>query len=479
MDTDVIIIGGGVTGCAIARYLSRYDVDALVLERNEDVCTGTSKANSGIVHAGFDAKEGSLKARLNVEGNRLMEDLSKELDFHFKRNGSLVLCNDKNDLPKIDELKARGERNGVTGLKVIDRDELLKMEPNISESAVGALYAPTGGIVDPFMLTIALAENACDNGIAFSFNKSVENIRKIDGGYEVVTNAGTYTAKVVINAAGVYADKIHNMVSAEKINIVARKGEYFLLDKSAGNHVHSTIFGLPTPYGKGILISPTVHGNLLVGPTATDIDDKEGTETTASGLNEIRGKIADRAVNVPMNTVITSFTGLRAHDDKGDFIIEEVKDAPGFIDVAGIESPGLSSAPAIGIMVSDMVRDMLSLEENKAYNPVRKGILKPFELSDKERDELIKENPAYARVICRCEMITEGEIIDALTRILPARSLDGVKRRVRAGMGRCQGGFCSPLVMRLISEHTGIPMEEVTKFGGNSKQILGTIKDEL
>lgn len=479
MKNDVIIIGAGVTGSAIARYLARYDIKALVLERNEDVCTGTSKANSGICHAGFDAKEGSLKAKLNVQGNKMMEALSKELDFPFVNNGSLVLCEKEEDRPKLEELLNRGKANGVEGLSIIDRKELEALEPNITEHAVAALYAKTGGIVDPFMLTIALAENAADNGVTFKFNEEVKEIKKVDGGYEVITNNGTYEATVVVNAAGVYADVIHNMVSNDKMHIVERKGEYFLLDKSAGSYVKSTIFALPTAYGKGILVSPTTHGNLIVGPTANDIEEKDNTETTAEGLQEIRNMVDKRVVNCPLNQVITSFTGLRAHGDRGDFIIEEVKDAPNFIDVAGIESPGLTSAPAIGVMVSDMVRDILKAGENKDFNPKRVGILHPFTMSDEERDRLIKEKPSYSSIVCRCEMITEGEIIDALTRTLPAHSLDGVKRRVRAGMGRCQAGFCSPRVMELICKYTGCSMEDVTKFGGESKQILGKIKESI
>lgn len=479
MNSDVIIIGAGVTGCAIARYLTRYDVSVMVLERNEDVCTGTSKANSGICHAGFDAKEGSLKAKLNVAGNKMMEALSRELDFPFIRNGSLVLCEKEEDMPRLQELLERGKKNGVENLEIIDRSTLEKLEPNITRYAVGALYAKDGGIVDPFMLTIALGENAADNGTKFIFNSEVTDIEKSSGGYIVKTTEGNYEAKIVINAAGVYADKIHNMVSEDKMHIVERRGEYFLLDKSAGSYVKSTIFALPTALGKGILVSPTTHGNLIVGPTANDIEDKDDTATTAAGLQEIRDMVDKRVVNCPLNQVITSFSGLRAHGDRGDFIIEEVKDAPHFIDVAGIESPGLTSAPAIGVMVSDMVRDMLSLKENAKFDPKRNGILHPFTMSDEERDKLIKEKPSYSSIVCRCEMITEGEIIDALTRTLPAKSLDGVKRRVRAGMGRCQAGFCSPRVMELICKYTGCSMEEVTKFGGASRQILGTIKEEI
>ena len=476
---DVIIIGGGVSGAASARELSRYKVNACVLEKEDDVCCGTSKANSAIVHAGYDAANGSLMAKLNVRGNEMMEDLSKELDFPFKRNGSLVICRAEEDMPNLQALYERGVKNGVKELRIITKEEVKALEPNITDEVVAALYAPTGGIVCPFNMNIALAENANVNGVDFKFNTEVQNIKKVDDHFEIETNNGVYETKYVVNAAGVYADKFHNMVSEKKIHITPRRGDYCLLDKTAGGHVSRTIFALPGKYGKGILVTPTVHGNLLLGPTAIDIDDKEGVNTTAAGLDEVISKAGQNVKDIPMRQVITSFAGLRAHEDNHEFIIEELEECKGFIDCAGIESPGLTSAPAIGEMVANILKDLMGLEEKEDFIATRKGILNPEELSKEERVELIKNNPAYGNIICRCEMITEGEIIDAIKRPLGARSLDAVKRRTRAGMGRCQSGFCSPRTMEILSRELGVPMSEITKTGGDSKIIVGINKDSL
>ena len=476
---DVIIIGAGVSGAAIARELSRYKAKICVIEKCEDVCCGTSKANSGIVHAGYDAKTNSLMAKLNVEGSKMMKDLSKELDFEYNNCGSLVVCVDESDRGKLQELYNRGIANGVPDLRIIERDELVKLEPNISDEAVCALFAPTAGIVCPFGLNIALAENAFDNGVEFKFDTEVTGVKKEDNKWIITTNEGTFETKAVVNAAGVYADVFHNMVSEKKINITPRKGEYFLLDKASGNHVTHTIFQLPSKLGKGVLVSPTAHGNLIVGPTALDIDDKEGTNTTKEGLDNIT-KMSSLAVkNVPLRSTITSFAGLRAHEDGHEFIIEEVEGCDGFFDCAGIESPGLSSAPAIGIMVSKMISEKYGFEINEKFNGSRKGIIKPSRLSVEEYNELIKEQPAYGNIICRCETITEGEIMDSINRSLGAKSLDGVKRRTRAGMGRCQSGFCSPKTMEIISRELNISIDDVTKCGKSSRLIVGINKDSV
>lgn len=474
---DVVIIGGGVSGAATARELSRYQARICVLEKEEDVCCGTSKANSAIVHAGYDAKTGSLKAKLNVRGNERMEQLSKDLDFPFERRGSLVICLDEEDMPALRELYDRGVANGVKGLQILSREETLAMEPNVSDQVKASLYAPTAGIVCPFHLNIALAENAYANGVDFKFNTEVTEIRKMDGGYELVTKQGIYKTRCVVNAAGVYADRFHNMVSDAKIHITPRRGDYCLLDKSAGSHVSRTIFNLPNQYGKGVLVTPTVHGNLLVGPTAIDIEDKEGTNTTREGLEQVMEKAGQNVKNLPMRQVITSFAGLRAHEDGSEFIIGEAEDAPGFIDCAGIESPGLTCCPAIGEMVAQILKEKLGLEEKETFHATRKGLLNPNTLSKEEHAALIKENPAYGNVICRCEMITEGEIIDAIRRPLGARSLDGVKRRTRAGMGRCQSGFCTPRTMEILARECGVSMFEITKSGGKSQIVVGTNKD--
>ena len=476
-DYEIIIIGAGVSGSAIARELSRYDVKCVVVDKEEDVCCGTSKANSAIIHAGYDAANGSMMAKMNVEGNAMMTKLAADLEIPFKRNGSLVLCFSEEDMPGLQKLYNNGVANGVTNLQILYKEDVLKMEPNVSDAVYAALYAPTGGIVCPFHLNIAMAENACANGVEFQFDTEVLDIEKAAEGYVVKTNQGEITADYVINAAGVYADKFHNMVSEKKIHITPRRGEYLLLDKTAGTHVSSTIFALPSKLGKGVLVTPTIHGNLLVGPTATDIEDKEGTCTSAEGLQAVMEKAGITVKNLPLRQVITSFAGLRAHEDHHEFILGEVEDAPGFIDCAGIESPGLSSCPAIGKYIAELMKEKMHLKEKDNFIETRKGILNPAELSLEERNKLVKENPAYGNMICRCEMITEGEIIDAIKRPLGAKSLDGVKRRTRSGMGRCQGGFCSPRVMEIIARECGVSMTEVTKSGGKSKLIVGVNKD--
>ena len=410
---DIIIIGAGVSGSASARELSRYKANICVLEKEEDVCSGTSKANSAIVHAGFDAEPGSLMAKLNVQGNEMMEAMSKELDFSYKNIGSLVVCVHEEDICKLEELLERGKKNGVKDLRILNKEEVHAMEPNLTDEVVAALYAPTAGIVCPFGMNIAYAENAAVNGVEFKLNTEVQDIQPIEGGYAVTTNQGVFETKVVVNAAGVYADKFHNMVSEDKIHITPRRGDYCLLDKTAGEHVSHTIFPLPTKFGKGVLVTPTVHGNLLVGPTAIDIEDKEATATTQEGLDFLISKAGEAVANLPMRQVITSFAGLRAHEDHHEFIIRELKEAPGFVDVAGIESPGLTSAPAVGLMVKDIVVKMLNLEEKEDFTAKRTGILDPKTLTKEERTKLIKENPAYGNIICRCEMVTEGEILDA------------------------------------------------------------------
>ena len=473
---DIIIIGAGVSGSAIARELSRYQAKILVLDKEEDVCCGTSKANSAIVHGGFDAEPGTLKAKLNIRGSRMMEQLSQALDFHYDRCGSIVLCMSEEDRSRLIKLYEKGVANGVKELRIIGAEELRELEPNACDDAVAALWVPSGAIVCPFGLNIALAENAAANGVAFGFNTEVTGLEQVEEGWLVHTNQGDFLSRVVINAAGVHCGEIHNLVSEEKMTIVARRGDYYLLDKTA-KCVSHTIFTLPNRMGKGVLVSPTVHGNTIVGPTAIDIPDPENTATTAAGLNQAAQKASYMIKNLPLRQVITSFAGLRAHHPDDDFIIEEVEGAPGFLDVAGIESPGLSASPAIGEYVAEMVRDLLKLEEKEDFIPTRKGILNPAALSAEERNALIKENPAYGQIICRCESISEGEILDAIHRPLGARSLDGVKRRVRAGMGRCQGGFCAPRVMEILARELGIPELEVTKAGPGSELLTGVTKE--
>lgn len=470
---DIIIIGAGVSGSAVAREVSRKERRIAVLERESDICEGTSKANSGIVHAGYDAVPGTLKAKLNIEGNRMIEALSKELDFSFKRTGSFVVTFEEEGKEKLQDLYERGIANGVEDLQILSGDEARELEPQLSDEVKAALYAPTAGIVCPFGMNIALAESAAINGVEFHLNTEVTAIFRDGDGFVVQADDKEFYAPIIVNAAGVYADVIHNMISGEKIQITPRRGEYCLFDKAAGGLVGRTIFQLPSAKGKGILVTPTVHGNLLVGPTAEDIPEKEGVNTTAAGIEQVLKTGAKSVKNLPVKQVITSFAGLRAHEESGDFIIGEAADAPGFFDVAGIASPGLTSAPAIGVYVADLIQEKYPASDKEDFISTRKGIPNMAEATPEERQELIRQNPTYANVICRCELVTEGEIIDAIRRPLGATTLDGVKRRTRAGMGRCQSGFCSPKVVEILARELGVDCSEITKSGKNSTLLTG------
>ena len=476
---DAVIIGGGAVGCAVARYLSCYRLSICLVERGEDVCVGTSKANSAICHAGFDAPVGSAKARFNVEGSRMMEGLSQELDFPYRRCGSLVLCFDEAELPHLRELLERGVQNGVEGLEILDRAALRALEPAVSDKAVAALWAPTGAVLCPFGMTIALAENAAANGCAFRFNTEVARIERRDGFFRLHTGGDCIETRVVISAAGVYGDALHNQLCADKLTIVPRRGEYCLLDRTCGQLVQHTIFQLPSAMGKGVLVTPTVHGNLLVGPTAVDQPDKDRTATTAEGLRSVAETAAKSVENLPMRDVITSFAGLRAHlsGPEDDFIVGESTD--GFFEAVGIESPGLSSAPAIGRYLAELAAAKLHAAEKEDFIAQRRDMPHPREMDFASRQDLIARDPAYGQVICRCEGVTEGEIRDAIRRVPGARSLDGVKRRVRAGMGRCQGGFCGPKVMELLSRELHVPITVLTKGGGESRLLAGRTKEVL
>ena len=477
MDYDAVVIGGGVIGSAIIRYLSLYNMKTLLVEKEEDISSGTTKANSGIVHAGYDPEPGTLKAKLNVKGAKMIKEESGKLHFDYKVNGAMVVSFSPNDDYKIDELFERGIKNGVEDMEIISGDEARRLEPNLSENITKCLYLKSSAIVCPFSLTQALSENAYENGAEFKFNTKVETIERIEDGYRIKTDNGLIiTSNAVINAAGVYGDTINNMVSEKKLHITPRRGSYMLFDNETQGMFNSTIFQLPSSKGKGVLVTPTVHGNLMIGPNSVDIPDKDDTSTTAFDLDYISKEALRTTPSIPFRKVITSFSGLRAHEDSGDFIVGEAEDAPGFFNATGIESPGLSSSLSIGEMVARMVADRLGIE--KKENPVleRKAAPRPREMSVDEGNELIKSNPSYGRIVCRCEEISEGEIIDAITRPLGARSLDGVKRRVRAGMGRCQGGFCSPKVMELIEKYASIPFDEITK---NSKGSNITMEDKV
>jgi len=477
---DVTIIGAGIVGCSISRELSKYNLKTCVLEKSSDVGSGTSKANSAIVHAGHDADPSTLKGKLNAKGNEMYTKLSKELDFPFKRNGSLVLCFDKEHLSDLETLLHQGEENGVPGLVILDGDQVREMEPNVTKSCVGALYAPTGGIVCPYEMTIAMAENSYTNGVKFEFETEVISIEKKSNSYVIKTNKNTIETKIIINAAGLFADEINNMVSKYKFKILPKRGEYVLFDKAVGDLVTKTIFQLPTKLGKGVLVTPTVDGNLLIGPDAVDAVTKGDLFTTQAGIDDILlNAQLSMQEPLPMNMVITSFAGNRAKNSGNDFIIGEALDAKNFINVASIDSPGLTSAPSIAVMVSDIVLEKLSPEKNASFNPIRVGIRKFREMSNEERKEIIEEIPEYGKIICRCETVTEGEIIDSIRRPLGAKTLDGVKRRTRAGMGRCQSGFCATRVVDILSKELNIPRSEVTKSGGDSILLTGKNKESL
>ena len=476
MNYDVAIIGAGVSGAFIARELSRYKLKIALLEKCNDLAMGTSKANSGIVHSGFDAIPGTLKAKLNVKGTSLMPEVCKELNVPFKPIGSLLVAFCDEELKTLDMLKARGEANGVPGLEIYDKAKLHEVEPALNEDAVAALWAPTAGIVCPYELTIGAAENAVSNGVEFIRNFAVDAIDYDGNEFTVKSGENCIKATYVVNAAGVFCDEIAAMAGDNSLHTIARKGEYMLCDKSVGNTVNHTIFQCPNKMGKGVLVTQTVDGNLLIGPSAVDIEDKENTDTTASTLASILETAKKSVPSLTTREVITSFAGLRAHLECDDFIIEKSKVNDKFINVAGIESPGLSSAPAVGQYVADMIVSEYGAEKKSDFNPERKPPVRFRHLSNEERKALVEKNPAYGRIICRCETITEGEILDAIRAPAGARDVDGVKRRTRAGMGRCQGGFCGSKVVELLAKELGVEINKITKFGGESKILYERTK---
>ena len=475
---DVAIIGAGVIGSMTARALSKFSLSICVLEKENDVSLGATKANSAIVHAGFDAKEGTLKAELNVKGSEMMPKICEELGVDYKNNGSLVIGFNDEDKNTILELLKRGEQNGVKGLEILDKDALLKMEPNISRNAIYALYAPTGAIVSPYELAIAAMGNAMDNGAELKLNFEVKAIEKEDDFFVISSERESISAKYVINAAGVFADKIAKMAGDNSFEIHPRRGEYILLDRECGNLVSHTIFTTPTKMGKGILVSPTVHENVILGPTSEDIEGKNDKETTQEGLQKILVSADKMVQNVPKNKAITSFCGLRAVGSTGDFIINSP--FVGFINLAGIESPGLSASPAIAEYATSFLKKQgLILREKDDFNPIRKPAHYFKNASLEEKNDIIKKDKSFGRVICRCETVTEGEILEAIRKNPKPCDLDGVKRRTRAQMGRCQGGFCSPYITELLAKELNIPYEAVTKCGGTSTVNIGRTKEEI
>lgn len=470
MKYDVAVIGAGVVGSLITRELSKYNIKIALLERANDCAMGATKANSAIVHAGFDAVPGTLKAKLNVRGVELMKKVCSELHVPLKNNEALVVAFSDNEMPHLNELLERGVKNGVPELRIVNREELVKLEPNIGDTAVGALVAPTSSIVCPYELTIAGVENAVTNGAEFLRNCEVKNIKKVDGDFVLDTTLGDIIATYVINAAGVHSGEIAALIGDDSIEIVVRHGDYYLLDKSQGSLVSRTIFQCPSKMGKGVLVSPTVDGNLIVGPSAEDIDDGDDVSTTPVGLDKIYVNAIKSVPAVSLRNAITSFSGNRAHPTSDDFIIGSSKADKNFINAAGIESPGLSSAPAIAEMVDGIINELSGgFEKKENFDPIRPEPVRFRHMTTEERAKLIEKNKAYGRIVCRCETITEGEILDAIHAPAGARDVDGVKRRTRAGMGRCQGGFCGSKVVEILARELNVPMNEITKFGGESK----------
>ena len=470
--TDVVVIGAGVVGCAAARELSRFGLSAVVLDKACDVAEGATKSNSAIVHAGFDAKPGTNKARFNVLGNALFETWCRELGVPFSRTTSLVAAFADEALPRLEALKARGEANGVPGLRIVGKEELRALEPNLSPAVSAALLAPTGGICCPYELTFRLAENAAANGVGFHFNCGAKTVSRCAGGWRVETEPGlVFEARAVVNAAGLYADVFNNQVSAEKFHIRPRRGEYLMIDKLYAGAFRATVFQVPTPMGKGVLVSPTVDGTLIVGPTAEEIEDKGDTRTSAEGLEKVRRSAARVWPGFPVGGVIATFAGLRAHGDRGDFVLGEPPDAPGFFNAAGIESPGLTAAPALGVWLAEQIGKTLNAQRatRKVQHMTHWETFR--EMTNEERAAAIVRDPAYGRIVCRCETVSEAEIRTSIRCRVGARTLDGVKRRTRAGMGRCQGGFCTPRIIAILCEELGLTPEQVTKFGGGSNLL--------
>ena len=459
---DVIVIGCGVVGAATAYRLARYRLRTAVLEACNDVANGTTKANSAIIHAGYDPEPGTLMAALNVEGNRMTAEICQKLDVPFRRCGSLVVGFTPEDRTTLETLYRRGVANGVPELRLLTGEEARAMEPSLSPEVCGALYAPTAGVIDPWGFALAMIETAVQNGVELHRSCPVTAIEALpEGGFRLSTPKGSFTARCVINAAGVDADRVHELLEPVDWKMTPNRGEYYLLDKSEGSLVDRVIFQCPGPEGKGVLVSPTVHGNLIAGPNAEPVTDRLDLGNTADGLDFVRGRALKSVPGINFRQNIRNFSGIRANTDQHDFIIGASPNHPGFIDLAGIKSPGLSSAPAIGKKAAELVGAAgLPLEEKPDFLDER-HVVRFRHLSPEEKNALISKDPRYGRVICRCETITEGEIVQALHSPVPACTVNGVKRRCNAGMGRCQGGFCGPRVQEIIARELGIPPTEI------------------
>lgn len=466
---DIIVIGAGVVGCSIARELSKYNLDVLVVEKNSDVSEGISKGNSGIVHAGYNEKIGTLKAKLNIEGNKIFDDLSRDLQFPFKRNGAFILAFSDEEMKTLESLKENGEKLGVEGLEILTREEALNIEPNLNKEIVGVLNVKTSGIVSPYEMTIALAENAAENGVEFKLNSKVTSIEKISEGYKVtLNNKELVSGKLIINASGLEGAFLNNLVSMSKREINPVKGEYCLFDKVAGAMINKTLFQVPNKLSKGVLVTPTAEGNLLVGPNAVE---GKTLETSREGIDEILDKSKKSLEELPVARILNTFSGIRPKTKGGDFIIEEVEDAKNFINVIGIDSPGLTAAPAIGVYVVNMIKERLDLVEKKNFKKTREKIVRFAELSLEEKNKLIKEKPAYGHMVCKCEFVTEGEIVEAIHRPIKALTVDAIKRRTRASMGGCQGVGCTLPISKILSRELGIDISDINKNSEGSPVI--------
>ncbi len=487
---DVAIIGAGVIGSALFRELGKYTLKTVLIEKENDVALGSSRANSAIVHAGYDPPNGTMLARFNVEGNKLYPKLCEELSVPYRQNGSLIVALCEEDLVQLHKLYENGVKNGVVGLEVIDAQAVQRMEPNLQSTICGALVAPTGGIVGSYEFTTALAESGVINGGDVLLNSKVVKIEKFnkDGellsdtskdGYFHLTfaNGNTTDARFVVNAAGLYSDAVQQLIGKPRYTVTPRKGEYYILDKRQGKLVDRTIFMCPSKLGKGVLISPTVHGNLLVGPDAQDGNDKEDVATSSQGLGFVRRTSALLSDKVDFRDSIRNFAGLRALPSGKDFIIELDPDVRGLLNLAGIKSPGLTSAPAIAKYAVELLADVgLDLKEDPSFDPYRLQV-HFADLSDADKAEMIRKDSRFGRVVCRCEQITEGEIVEAIRRPLGATTLDGVKRRCRPGSGRCQGGFCGPRVLEILSRELDVPRESLFKDRDGSYILIGRTKE--
>ena len=476
---DIIIIGAGVVGSLVARELSRYKLDILLLEKASDVGEGTTKANTAIVHAGYDAMPGTLKARFNVEGNRLFDQVCGELETDFERCGSYVVGVGNDDRAALEELYQRGLANGVSGMQIIDAHEMRGREPAITEETIGALHAETAGIVDPFELCIAAAESAVLNGATCLLETEVTAfVREDEAITGVVTNRGGFRGRWIIIAAGLWADDLMHKAGLDGFHITPRKGEYFILDKVAADKVHNVLFPCPMPHSKGILVTRTIHGNVMLGPNSVPMADKTDLGTTSEGLSEVMAGALKLVPSLDRRQTIRAFAGLRATGNRGDFHIAIPSEPKGLLVLAGIESPGLASAPAIALYVRDLLQDAgLELVEKPDYDPIRKHIPRFSQLSRAEREALIARDPRYGNVVCRCETVTEGEIVAALHRPIPARTYDALKRRTRVGSGRCQGAFDMPLVLQIMARELGLSPLELTKRGGASRFFCRETKE--